>query len=95
MLKKPVATIGLIFLFVAAVSAIGQNLLTETQIRDYDRPMPTRGMTMELVESTYGAPAGKRSPVGDPPITRWEYQQFIVYFEYKRVIHSVSKRPLN
>ncbi len=53
---------------------------------------PERGMSMNQVEKTYGAPAARRAAVGDPPITRWEYNSFIVYFEYKHVIHSVPKR---
>ena len=52
---------------------------------------PTRGMTQEAVEASYGAPADARAPVGDPPITRWEYANFVVFFEYDRVIHAVSK----
>ena len=53
---------------------------------------PTRGMTMRQVESNFGTPARRRAAVGDPPITRWEYDGFIVYFEHKHVIHSVAKR---
>ncbi len=53
---------------------------------------PARGMSMNQVTKTYGAPAERRASVGDPPITRWEYNSFIVYFEYKHVIHSVPKR---
>lgn len=52
---------------------------------------PTRGMSMSKVESAYGAPLRRQAPVGDPPITRWEYPGFIVYFEYQYVIHSVIK----
>ena len=52
---------------------------------------PTRGMTQEAVEASYGAPSEARQPVGDPPITRWEYANFVVFFEYDRVIHAVSK----
>ena len=63
------------------------------QTRISGEQMPVRGMSMEQVESSYGAPLARRAPVGDPPITRWEYQSFIVFFEYKRVIHSVQKRP--
>ena len=33
-----------------------------------------------------------RAAVGEPPITRWEYRNMIVYFEYDRVIHAVMKR---
>ncbi|UCG72146.1 MAG: hypothetical protein JSV45_12970 [Chromatiales bacterium] len=52
---------------------------------------PSRGMTMDKVASTWGQPATKNSAVGDPPISRWEYPNFIVYFEYSRVIHAVHK----
>jgi len=27
--------------------------------------------------------------VGKPPISRWEYPGFVVYFEHEHVIHSV------
>ncbi|MFK8030526.1 MAG: hypothetical protein AB8G18_09825 [Gammaproteobacteria bacterium] len=52
---------------------------------------PSRGMTMAQVEERHGAPTIRRAPVGNPPITRWEYESFIVYFEYRHVIHSVAK----
>jgi hypothetical protein len=54
------------------------------------RPKP--GLTMTAVESTYGAPAQKRGTVGQPPITRWDYPGFSVYFEHDRVIHAVVRR---
>ena len=53
---------------------------------------PSRGMTQASVESKYGSPVSTRAAVGEPPITRWEYQDFIVYFEYDKVIHAVMKR---
>jgi hypothetical protein len=31
------------------------------------------------------------APVGQPPIERWEYPGFIVYFEYRNVLHSVAE----
>jgi hypothetical protein len=52
---------------------------------------PNRGLDMKAVESTWGAPDSKQSPVGEPPIARWEYSDFVVYFEYTHVIHSVAK----
>lgn len=54
-------------------------------------PRPVRGMSMDRVEARFGAPAARRGPVGDPPITRWEYGDFIVYFEYDKVLHAVEK----
>ena len=53
---------------------------------------PTRGMTQANVEANFGAPQSMRDAIGEPPISRWEYAGFVVFFEYDRVIHSVSKR---
>jgi hypothetical protein len=52
---------------------------------------PTRGQTMATVEQRFGAPSGKLDPVGEPPITRWEYPEFTVFFEFNRVIHAVPR----
>jgi hypothetical protein len=57
-----------------------------------DMPRPTRGMTAASVEAQFGAPESRVAPVGDPPISRWEYKDFVVFFEYDRVIHAVVKR---
>lgn len=51
---------------------------------------PARGMSMEKVEATYGAPSNRVPAVGQPPITRWEYPGFVVYFENNLVIHAVG-----
>lgn len=53
---------------------------------------PSRGMSMDQVANRYGQPLEKLGPVGDPPITRWVYADYTVYFEYKYVIHSVLNR---
>jgi hypothetical protein len=50
---------------------------------------PAPGMTMDQVSTKFGAPAEKIPAVGKPPISRWAYPGFIVYFEYDHVIHSV------
>ncbi|MFC1749195.1 hypothetical protein ACFL2V_10360 [Pseudomonadota bacterium] len=51
--------------------------------------MPTRGMTMEQVKKHFGEPDKVVKPVGEPPITRWIYDGFIVYFERKYVLHAL------
>ena len=53
---------------------------------------PTRGMTQERVQANFGAPQSTIAAIGDPPISRWEYAGFVVFFEYDKVIHSVTKR---
>lgn len=52
---------------------------------------PARGMSMEKVEAAFGAPANREPAVGQPPITRWEYPGFVVYFEGRTVLHTVVK----
>jgi hypothetical protein len=56
--------------------------------------VPHRGMTMAQVEKRYGAPVEKMPTAGGdaprhPPINRWRYNGYTVYFERNRVIHSV------
>ena len=55
-------------------------------------PRPARGMSMDGVERDFGPPTARRAAVGEPPITRWEYPTFTVYFEYQFVIHAVANR---
>jgi hypothetical protein len=52
---------------------------------------PARGSSMARVESRFGAPASRSAPVGRPPITRWEYPGFVVFFEYDHVVHAVGR----
>lgn len=51
--------------------------------------VPTRGMNKENVRNIFGEPAREHAPVGDPPITRWDYADYSVFFEYDKVLHSV------
>lgn len=53
--------------------------------------MPVRGMDMQNVEHIFGTPLEKQEPVGKPPITRWVYADYVVYFEYTMVLHTVMK----
>ncbi len=52
---------------------------------------PSRGMSMEKVEAAFGAPTNRDAAVGQPPITRWEYPAYVVYFENNIVLHTVVK----
>jgi hypothetical protein len=58
-------------------------------VKQADVATPSRGMTMDEVSGKFGAPATKVPAVGKPPISRWEYPGFVVYFEHEHVIHSV------
>ena len=52
---------------------------------------PPRGMSMDKVQFTYGQPVAISETVGKPPITRWIYNDRVVYFEYSTVIHVVAR----
>lgn len=58
-------------------------------VKQSDVATPARGMTMDEVSGKFGTPASKVPAVGKPPISRWEYPGFVVYFEHEHVIHSV------
>jgi hypothetical protein len=73
-------------------SASADTLTTPSITSGADGSRPLRGSTQAQVEAKYGSPVTKKAAVGDPPISRWEYADFTVYFEYDRVIHAVLKR---
>lgn len=84
----------------AVVPAVAQadNLLINRVQQEKGMNLPTRGMTMSQVEKQFGAPQRKLSPRGGdtakhPVINRWDYSNFIVYFEHSHVIHAVLNTP--
>jgi hypothetical protein len=89
MLRK----LGLLMLLAGAFS-VGNAQVLDMQGASgaRDEARPTRGMTAARVEQRFGAPERRIAAVGDPPIARWEYRDFVVFFEYDRVIHAVAKR---
>jgi hypothetical protein len=58
-------------------------------VRESPIARPERGSTMTTVERKFGAPVTRHPTVGAPPITRWDYAGFSVFFERDRVIHAV------
>jgi hypothetical protein len=61
----------------------------QVQVRESQIDRPKGGVTMGEVEKRFGAPVTRHPTVGKPPITRWDYNGFSVFFEGDRVIHSV------
>jgi hypothetical protein len=53
---------------------------------------PRGGETMDSVRAGFGDPANIQDAVGEPPITRWIYPDYTVYFEFDRVIEVVVHR---
>jgi hypothetical protein len=87
--------IGLLMLFLGAVAsggAFAETIVVDDQVKVRESVVerPDRGMSMSSVEQRFGAPASKHPTVGQPPITRWDYPGFAVFFEKDRVIHAVA-----
>ena len=51
--------------------------------------VPKRGQSMDQVRASFGEPKMVKDAVGKPPITRWVYDGYCVYFEHNLVITSV------
>jgi hypothetical protein len=82
----------------APAAARADSLLVNRVQQEKSMDLPARGMSMDQVEKKYGAPQRKLSPRGGdsakhPVINRWDYANFIVYFEKSHVIHAVLNTP--
>lgn len=51
--------------------------------------LPQRGTSTSQVQRQHGEPTTRHAAVGQPPITRWDYPGYSVYFEYDHVVHAV------
>lgn len=78
----------------ASLYAESLELPTEspTEVTEFSIQLPGRGMSMETVQNRFGTPTQQEPAVGSPPITKWIYSSFTVYFESEYVIHSVVNR---
>jgi hypothetical protein len=62
----------------------------QVQVKPSTVNRPGRGLTMSAVEAKFGAPQARHDAVGTPPITRWDYAGFSVFFEKDKVIDAVA-----
>ena len=53
---------------------------------------PSNGTSMTQVKGKYGEPEAVKGAVGEPPITRWVYPDYTVYFEHQNVLEVVVHR---
>ncbi len=75
----------------AGRATLAETIIVNDQVavRESNIARPTRGMRMTQVERKFGEPATRHPAVGRPPITRWDYPEFSVFFEHDIVLHSV------
>ncbi len=90
--KLLASVLGTVCLVFVTQPAAAETLAVNGQVivRESSVERPSRGMSMRSVEERFGSPSAKRDAVGVPPITRWDYGAFVVYFEHDRVIHAVA-----
>jgi hypothetical protein len=89
----PLAVLGLVAS--AGPLAYAETIVVDDKVavRETTVQMPVRGASMKAVESQFGAPSNRHAAVGKPPITRWDYPGFAVFFEHEHVVHSVAVAP--
>jgi len=90
MLRKAMSAVFLLGLLNGPVFA--DTLLVEGISPTDVSGQPGRGLSKADVLAAYGEPVAKNDGVGEPPISSWEYDAFVVYFEYDQALHSVAKR---
>lgn len=73
---------------VLLVDAVAQNPQNSAQ----GLLRPTTGQTMARVRQQFGTPDNELPWIGNPPISRWVYADFTVYFEHEHVITTVVHR---
>jgi len=81
----------------ATMPCLADTLLIERVQAGTHANLPKRGSSMAEVESHLGVPARKHAAVGGgsastPPITRWDYPGFSVYFENRHVVNAVVSK---
>jgi len=91
MLARTLKMTVVAFALGATVPSFAETLAIDGQvaIKPAGIETPQRGSTMTAVEQKFGAPANKSSTVGNPPITKWFYPNFVVVFENDKVLHAV------
>ncbi|WP_460225776.1 hypothetical protein [Aurantivibrio infirmus] len=83
--------IGLTVVSTAATAQTIEVPIGQQAQQNQNLKRPRAGTTKTNVEQNFGAPIEVRPAVGEPPISSWVYADFIVYFEYDHVIHTVLK----
>ncbi len=53
--------------------------------------LPRLGESKRAILKRFGLADKEHPAVGQPPITRWDYRSFSVYFEYDHAINLVAK----
>lgn len=77
---------------IAGSSAMADTLVIKNTGQFYSSSKPQKGISKAQVRKRFGEPVKSYSAIGNPPITRWKFENFTVYFEYDHVIHAVDNK---
>ena len=95
-MKRTTLLLALSAALLGGMAAQADTLLIERVQHEQGAQLPKRGSSMAQVEARFGAPqqkfaavAGPGSRQRNPPITRWSYANFTVYFENDHVVDAV------
>ena len=87
------ATIAMAGLSLCSITASQADTLVIDAVRQAEGvERPVKGQSMAEVEARFGVPKTREPATGQPPISRWVYDGFTVYFEGDTVLHSVVHR---
>jgi hypothetical protein len=101
-MNKTLKVVALLCCLAPVGAAVAETLVVDDQVqlRQSSVERPARGLTMSAVEQKFGAPSQKHAAVGGcsagaspcrtPPITRWDYAGFSVFFENEHVVEAVA-----
>ena len=89
-MKRVLFLLAAVWLWPVQAQVLDMPAPGDTDAPSIDRSMlPRRGLSMDGVRAAYGEPVSSSPAIGDPPITRWVYDDFVVFFEYQHVINAV------
>lgn len=95
MTKAPLARLrsGLLSgLLLAIAMPLSADVLILDEVRQVERmDVPVNGLSKADVETRFGSPEVRHQAVGEPPISRWDYADYSVYFEFDLVLYTVLK----
>lgn len=93
------STRSVLFAFTLAILSASpvyaDTLLMDNAQSSTQASLPQRGMSMDTVRAKFGNPVTEHPAVPTnegplhPPITRWDYPGYSVFFENSTVLHSV------
>lgn len=89
--KSALLLIGLLLIGSTNLQAERLIIPIGSQAKNALSTLPAQGEKKGYVLKHFGEPEAVVAPTGTPPISRWDYSGYTVYFENDHVIHSVIK----